>query len=242
MPIANQINKINGYSCDVLFYSDAEADTLFEQCAHKYKGYIPRVNPGTLLQGEEKYFTFLRKLSARGLVGMTNPDVMIKYGSKDCLSKLAGTSLVPKDTYAYHDVQTFKKSFPTTLSLGERVLKQNRGSTGSGIWRVSIVDNTGVVAGQPLPLNTKIKCTEAVDNHVEFKALGEFMTFCEQYIIGLNGQLVDMQFLPRIKEGEIRILLVGNIPIFVVHKKPAEGADNFSATLFSGAKYTYDSP
>ena len=68
------------------------------------------------------------------------------------------------------------------------------------------------------------------------------MTFCEKYIVGENGMLVDMQFLPRIKEGEIRILLVGAHPIFVVHKKPAEAADAFSATLFSGATYRYDKP
>lgn len=48
--------------------------------------------------------------------------------------------------------------------------------------------------------------------------------------------------MPRIVEGEIRILLVGAEPVFVVHKKPAEGGDNFSATLFSGAKYSYDTP
>lgn len=107
---------------------------------------------------------------------------------------------------------------------------------------MSVVDTEKVVPGEPLPLDTKIKCTEAVDNHVEFRQLGEFLDFCEQYIVGANGQLVDMRFLPRIKEGEIRILLVGTTPIFVVHKKPAEGADNFSATLFSGAKYTYDLP
>lgn len=68
------------------------------------------------------------------------------------------------------------------------------------------------------------------------------MTFCEKYIVGENGMLVDMRFLPRIKEGEIRILMVGSKPIFVVHKKPAETADSFSATLFSGAKYRYDKP
>lgn len=28
----------------------------------------------------------------------------------------------------------------------------------------------------------------------------------------------------------------------VVHKKPAAGGENFSATLFSGAHYTYDRP
>jgi len=35
---------------------------------------------------------------------------------------------------------------------------------------------------------------------------------------------------------------VGSKPMFVVHKKPAAGEDAFSATLFSGATYTYDAP
>lgn len=60
------------------------------------------------------------------------------------------------------------------------------------------------------------------------------MDFCEQYIIGDNGMLVDMTFLPRIKEGEIRLLMLYNTPVNVVHKKPAEDADAFSATLLVG--------
>ena len=60
------------------------------------------------------------------------------------------------------------------------------------------------------PIDTKIKCTEAVDNHVEHRQLGEFMDFCEKYIIGDQGMLVDMRFLPRIKEGEIRIKVISN--------------------------------
>ena len=134
---------------------------------------------------------------------------------------------------------------PSSLSYGERVLKQNRGSTGSGIWRVQLEDKelaASIEPGTTLPLDTKLRCTEAVDNHTEVRELGEFMDFCDQYIIGDNGMLVDMRFMPRIVEGEIRILLVGPHPVFVVHKKPAAGGDNFSATLFSGAQYTYDSP
>jgi hypothetical protein len=51
-----------------------------------------------------------------------------------------------------------------------------------------------------------------------------------------------MRFLPRIKEGEIRLLMLHKTPVNVVHKKPAEDADAFSATLFSGAQYRYDQP
>ncbi len=46
--------------------------------------------------------------------------------------------------------------------------------------------------------------------------------------------------MQRISEGEIRVLLVNDKAISVVHKKPQEG--EFSATLFSGAMYKYESP
>ena len=235
--------KARGWDSEIIFYRDEWKATILDYCADRFDGYVSRVNPGSLAHGESGYFDMLRQLSDdRGMVGMAHPDAMASFGAKDALVKLRDTSLVPTDTYAYYTQEEFVSQFPTTLSLCERVLKQNRGSTGSGIWRVSVEDERPYEQGQPLPLDTKIKCTEAVDNHVEHRQLGEFMEFCEQYIEGDNGMLVDMQFLPRIKEGEIRILMVGAKPTYVVHKKPADGADSFSATLFSGAKYTYDKP
>ena len=241
MPILNAL-KEKGASCEVVYFRDEWADAIIAYAKDRFDGYISRINPGNLPTGESKYFETLRQLSDLGLVGMSHPDAMLTFGAKDALVKLATTNLVPEDTYSYYDIKTFKDVFPKSISFGERVLKQNRGSTGEGIWRVQIVDERPYSAGDLLPLDTKLKCTEAVDNHVEYHELGAFMTFCEKYIVGENGMLVDMRFMPRIKEGEIRILMVGDKPIFVVHKKPAEGADAFSATLFSGAKYKYDKP
>lgn len=241
IPIANAI-KAKGWGCDVIYFRDEWKDTIFDYCKDRYDGYISRINPGNLSKGEKVYFDTLRKLSEHGLVGMSHPDAMLNFGAKDALVKIVSTGLVPKDTYSYYDIKKFKETFPYSLSFGERVLKQNRGSTGEGIWRVQIADDISYKAGENIPLKTKIKCTEAVDNHVEYHTLEDFMTFCEKYIVGDNGMLIDMRFMPRIKEGEIRILMVGETPIFVVHKKPADNADAFSATLFSGAKYTYDKP
>lgn len=241
MPILHAIEK-KGWTGEVVYFRDEWKDVIYDYAKDKADGYISRINPGNLPNGEKIYFETLRKLSDASLVGMSTPDAMINFGAKDALVKLASTDLVPDDTYAYYTIEEFKKTFPISISHRERVLKQNRGSTGEGIWRVVVVDERPYKAGDTLPLDTKLKCTEAVDNHVEYHELGDFMTFCEQYIVGDNGMLVDMPFMPRIKEGEIRILMVGPNPIFVVHKKPAEGADSFSATLFSGAKYTYDDP
>lgn len=241
MPILNAL-KAKGWDCEVVFFRDEWKEAIFNYAKDKFDAYISRINPGNLPKGESIYFETLRKLSEAGLLGMAHPDAMISFGAKDALVKLSTTDLVPDDTFAYYSIEAFRDLFPKSLSYGERVLKQNRGSTGEGIWRVQIADDISYSAGDSLPLQTKLKCTEAVDNHVEYNTLADFMTFCERYIVGENGMLVDMRFMPRIKEGEIRILLVGETPIFVVHKKPADAADAFSATLFSGAKYTYDEP
>ncbi len=241
MPMVNAL-KAKGWDAEVIFYSDKEKDKIIEYATENFDAYVSRINPGNIPGGEASYFDMLRKLSENGLIGMPHPQVMTGYGAKDALTKLTDTDIVPEDTYAYYSLAELKEKFPISLSRGERVLKQNRGSTGEGIWRVVVVDERKFEAGEALPNDTKIKCTEAVDNHVEMHQLGDFIEFCNQYIVGDNGMLVDMPFMPRIKEGEIRILLVGNTPIFVVHKKPAEAEDAFSATLFSGAKYRYDKP
>jgi len=241
MPIVRALHE-KGWNAEVVFFRDEWKDAVYDYVKDNFDAYISRINPGNLSNGEKIYFDTLRKLSEQGLIGMSHPDAMLNFGAKDALVKLASTDLVPDDTHAYYNIADFKKTFPQSLSYGERVLKQNRGSTGEGIWRVQVNEDIAYKPGDTLPLTTKLKCTEAVDNHVEYHTLEDFMTFCEKYIVGDNGMLVDMRFMPRIKEGEIRILLVGGDPIFVVHKKPAEGGDAFSATLFSGAKYTYDAP
>lgn len=241
MPVVEAL-RARGYHAEVVFYRDSWAEEIFQHVAGRFDAYISRVNPGNIPGGEKGYFALLRRLCEAGVLGMAHPDAMLNFGAKDALVKLASTDLVPDDTYAYYSLQELEKNFPQSLSHGERVLKQNRGSTGEGIWRVQVADERPYAVGDYLPLDTRIKCTEAVDNHVEYHTLGEFIDFCARYVEGEGGMLVDMRFMPRIKEGEIRILLVGKEPIFVVHKKPAESADAFSATLFSGAKYQYQKP
>ncbi|MBF0590291.1 MAG: Cj0069 family protein, partial [Magnetococcales bacterium] len=237
LPMVNSLKK-RGWNAEVIFYSHDRKDEIYNQVLKTADAYVPRINPGNLAD-EAQFFEMLNKLSENGVRGLPRPGVMQAYGAKDALVKLRGSDLVPEDVFAFYDVESFKETFPKQLINGERVLKQNRGSTGAGIWRVQLLDaNTQ----GPLDDNTAIRCTEAVDNHVEERKLGEFMTFCEQYIVGENGMLIDMPFLPRIKEGEIRLFMLDDKPINVVHKKPAEDADAFSATLFSGAKYRYDPP
>jgi len=183
----------------------------------------------------------LRELVNHGIEGLPHPDAMVAYGAKNALVKLADTELVPSDTFAYYDFETFKGTFRENLAKGTRVLKQNRGSTGEGIWKVKMLDERQITEGKA-DLDAKVLCTEAKDNHQEERSLSDFIDYCAQYLGGRNGMIVDMPFMPRIVEGEIRVLMLRRNPVYVVHKKPAEAEGAFSATLFSGARYTYQKP
>ena len=238
-PIIDSLKK-RGWTAEIIFYRDEDRGEIYRYTHDKADAYISRVNPGNLVN-EVGYFQMLRELVNQGIEGLPHPDAMIAYGAKNSVEKLKGTPLVPKDVYTYYDFDTLKEMFPKSLQKGVRVLKQNRGSTGEGIWRVEVIDED-LPKDEKIPLEAKLKLTEAKDNHTEEKTLQEFLEFCIQYLEGPNGMILDMPFLERIVEGEIRVLMLRNKVVNIVHKKPAEAADAFSATLFSGAKYRYDKP
>merc|ERR1719421_1664116 len=81
------------------------------------------------------------------------------------------------------------------------------------------------------------------DNHIEEHTVREFLKFCVdgpdaegagtwastfpgKYLEGgkeAGGQLVDQRLLPRIEEGEVRVLMAGDTCQMVIHKKPEGG-------------------
>lgn len=228
-----------GWTSEIIFYSDENRGEIYRHTLEKADAYISRVNPGNL-PSEVGYFQMLRELVSNGVEGLPHPDAMVAYGAKNSVERLRGTDIVPEDVYTYYDFDSLKENFPKRLKNGVRVLKQNRGSAGEGIWRVEVLEPEKYK--KEIPLTAKLKLTEAKDNHTEEKTLQEFLEFCIPYVEGDDGMLLDMPFLERIVEGEIRILMLRDNIVNVVHKKPASTKDAFSATLFSGAKYRYDSP
>jgi hypothetical protein len=238
-PIIDSLTK-RGWTAEIIFYRDEDRGEIYRYVVEKASAYISRVNPGNLYD-ETGYFQMLRELVSHGVEGLPHPDAMISYGAKNSIENLKGTDLVPEDVVTYYDFESFKANFPLMLEKGVRVLKQNRGSTGEGIWRVEILERMENEDGT-ISNDSIVKLTEAKDNHVETKTLEEFIDFCVTYLDGPSGMILDMPFLPRIKEGEIRVLMLRREPVSVVHKKPVEGTDSFSATLFSGAHYTYQNP
>merc|ERR1712187_360118 len=104
----------------------------------------------------------------------------------------------------------------------------------------------------------KLKLMEVNDNHVEYHTVGEFLTFCVdgpdaagagewkskfpgKYLEGgkaAGGQLVDQRLCPRISEGEVRMLMVGDTLNMTIHKKPEGGL----SAVGGNSAYTYYKP
>src|SRR4029077_3742920 len=82
----------------------------------------------------------LRDVASSGPWVSAHPDVILKMGVKEVLHRTKhlgwGT-----DTHLYRSMADFLKAFPRRLrTRGPRVLKQNRGNGGQGVWRVELID------------------------------------------------------------------------------------------------------
>lgn len=274
LPIANaldQYSEIKTHSAVFQFLEESDGENkvavksnlaLKRFLAMNAQGVIVRNNPGTLSALSQKNFDdMLRELADAGLMIMTHPDVMSTLGAKDSLVKIKHLKCGLQDTYVYYDPEEFMKGFRKTIAFQPRVIKQNRGSQGEGIWIVKLKDgNYCDKYGETMvSLDTELVLMEAWDNHIEHHTVGEFIEFCihgrsehsgewtstgvGRYFdggIAAGSMMVDQRFLPRITEGEVRCLFVGSELVEIVHKKPREGG--LSATLASGAIYTKYSP
>jgi hypothetical protein len=179
-------------------------------------------------------------------------------GAKDALVKIADLDCGLGDTFAYYTEDELRTNFKRTMAFQPRVIKQNRGSAGEGIWicKLKGKEYCAKYGAAELEDSDVLELTEANDNHVETHTVAEFLEFCVngqtdksgtwastgkgKYLEGgkaSGGQLVDQRFCPRIVEGEVRCLMSGSTPIQFVHKKPKEGG--LSAVGGTGSTYTY---
>eukprot|EP00963_Diacronema_lutheri_P006088 scaffold516_cov307-Pavlova_lutheri.AAC.2 len=236
VPICNALIDM-GWCSYPVFYSDKEAAHV-EAELMAADGVVVRVNPA-VYEGVTQGLLdeMLARLAERGVATMSHPETMKNMGSKMAIVKVNDLPFGMKDTFAYRDFDAWSSNFNKTIATGPRVIKQNRGSQGEGIWVCNV--KGGASAGVP-DEGTVLELQEAKDNHREEMSLGDFVRFCRQYLEGEDGLIVDQRFLPRIVEGEIRVNMIYDQAIEIVHKKCVDGG--ISATLASGAKYVRYSP
>merc|ERR1711998_557197 len=263
IPIANGVIK-TGNACDIVGY-DYTDHAAFAQKMEEYDAYIVRINPGQLSQGttpgtQERFDDLMTSMVAKGKCVWSSPKVQTSMGAKDALVMINKMSIGLPDTYAYYDEASLEHGFKKCCAYQPRVIKQNRGSAGEGIWLCWLQDKAYCKTFGEVMLNDsdKLKLMEMNDNHVEYHSVGEFLEFCVngptskagswtstfpgKYLEGgkeAGGQLVDQRLLPRIKEGEVRLPMVKDVLFAIIHKKPQEGGLSAVGGI---SDYTYYGP
>jgi hypothetical protein len=142
----------------------------------------------------------LREVAAHGPWVSAHPDVILKMGVKDVLYRTRHLGW-GADTHRYDDVKTFRAEFLSRLrAAGPRVIKQNRGNGGQGVWKVETLPNT----------DTTIRVLHALrGSRPEEIPLDVFIARCEPYF-EWGGYIIDQAFQPRLPEGMIRCYMSGS--------------------------------
>jgi len=171
----------------------------------------------------------LRDVAATGRWVSAHPDVILKMGVKEVLYRTKDLGW-GTDTHLYRALEEFRAAFPARLRAGgARVIKQNRGNAGQGIWKVEAVRQSNGAA----PAVTVLEARRG--SLPETLRLEDFMARCEDYF-GWGGCIIDQPFQERLPDGMIRCYMSGDRVAGFGHQKiralippPPEGPDSPAA-------------
>ncbi len=185
-----------GVDAEPAVYADDMVSEVREQLL-KLHGVLVWVDP--ISDGKNRIVldAMLRDIASQEVWVSAHPDVTLKMGVKEVLHRTKGLGW-GTDTHLYRSLPVFHDEFPATLrSAGPRVLKQNRGNGGQGVWRVEIVPPA---AGE----GAIVRVLQATRGSMpEDMPLADFMRGCEAYFRADN-HVVDQPFQPRLPDGMIR--------------------------------------
>lgn len=172
-------------------YADDIVDEVRQQLLG-FDGVLVWVDPIHEGMNRAMLDPMLRDVAGRGPWVSAHPDTILKMGVKEVLyrTKHLGWGT---DTHLYRTAAAFRAEFPPRLGeAGPRVLKQNRGNGGQGVWKVESIG-----AGTVRVLHAQRGSVP------EEMALDDFMTRCEAYLTP-DGCILDQAFQPRLPDGMIR--------------------------------------
>ncbi|MBA2964022.1 Cj0069 family protein [Ramlibacter sp. MAH-25] len=139
----------------------------------------------------------LREVAARGVFVSTHPDTILRLGTKDILLAVRDLPF-GSDAWRVDSEDALRTEVAARLAHGPRVLKQHRGHSGIGVWRIEARGDDRYTL-----------------QHAQRGALPEtvaFDTVVQRLAphVAAGGHMVDQAWQPRLAEGMVRAYLVGD--------------------------------
>jgi hypothetical protein len=215
----------SGINAQPAVYDESFSDAVREQLL-AVDGVLVWVDP--IHQGKTRAALdeMLREVAMQGRWVSAHPDVILKMGVKDVLYRTRHLGW-GADTHRYDSAGAFRSEFPSRVrTVGPRVIKQNRGNGGQGVWKVEALADTG---GQVQVMHAQR------GSQPEQISLDAFMDRCEPFF-GWGGCIIDQAFQPRLPDGMIRCYMSGSKVAGFGHQRikalippPSEGPESDEA-------------
>jgi hypothetical protein len=143
----------------------------------------------------------LRDLSDAGVFVSAHPDTILRLGTKDVLVE---TRDLPfgSDVQRVDSLDQLARELPSRLRRGARVLKQHRGHSGIGVWRVELVD----AASDDLRVRLRHAQRGSNEELVDWQCL--LRTMAPYFEPRNGGHMIDQAWQPRLVDGMVRAYLV----------------------------------
>jgi hypothetical protein len=216
-----------GIEAEPALYADDVADQVREQLL-RCNGVLVWVDP--LSEGRDRVMldALLRDVASNGVWVSAHPEVILKMGTKEVLHRTRDLGW-GTDSHLYRSAEAFHEAFPLRLRSGPRVLKQNRGNGGQGVWKVELISapERGVAI---------VRVLHALRGSVpEEMPLSEFGERCQAYFAN-DGCIVDQPYQTRLPDGMIRcymgvdkVIGFGHQLVRALMPSPPEAADSEAA-------------
>ena len=191
-----------GIPAEPAVYHDTFCDEVRDQIM-QVEGVLVWMNP--IQDGRDRSIldAMLTQVAAAGTFVSAHPDVILKMGTKEVLYRTRDIGW-GCDTHRYRSLAEMRRELPDSLAAGEaRVLKQNRGNGGLGVWKVERAEGVG-----PPGPDTMLRVRQAKRGSIEEKiTLDAFLARCRPYFHG-PGRMIDQAYQERLPEGMVRCYLV----------------------------------
>ena len=171
-------------------------------------GVLVWINPIQAGRDRSVLNAMLANVASRGALVSAHPEVIDKMGTKEVLYRTREMSW-GCDTHLYASLEAMRAELPESLASGVRVLKQIRGQSGDGVWKVELAGPLGPTPSM-VSLDTALRIRHAKRGSAEERmSLAAFLSRCEPYFAGAGG-MVDQAYQSRLPEGMVRCYLVGD--------------------------------
>lgn len=139
----------------------------------------------------------LRRVADAGVLVSTHPDTILKLGTKDVL---VDTRTLPfgSDVLRVDSLAQLERELPARLARGPRVLKQYRGHSGIGVWRVEAAGNGA--------LRVRHAQRGSAEEVLDLPQL--LATLAPYFEPEQGGHMIDQAWQARLAEGMVRAYLV----------------------------------